>query len=50
MRGGIGIRKRQFPFFASAAITENSVIIGGRDKMVHALSLDTGEPDVDLHR
>ena len=36
--------KRQFPFFASAALTEDSVIIGGRDKMVHALSLETGEP------
>ena len=36
--------KRQFPFFASAALTANSVIIGGRDKMVHALSRETGEP------
>ena len=36
--------KRQFPFFASAALTEDSVIIGGRDKMVHALSRETGEP------
>jgi len=36
--------KRQFPFFASATLTENSVIIGGRDKMVHALSRETGEP------
>ena len=36
--------KRRFPFFASAALTENSVIIGGRDKMVHALSQATGEP------
>ncbi len=36
--------KRQFPFFASAALTGDSVIIGGRDKMVHALSRETGEP------
>ena len=36
--------KRQFPFFASAALTEDSVIIGGRDKIVHALSRETGEP------
>ena len=36
--------KRQFPFFASAALTKDSVIIGGRDKMVHALSQETGEP------
>ena len=34
--------KRRFPFFASAALTEDSVIIGGRDKMVHALSQATG--------
>lgn len=36
--------KRQFPFFASAALSKDSVIIGGRDKMVHALSRETGEP------
>ena len=36
--------RRQFPFFASAALTEDSVIIGGRDKMVHALSRETGAP------
>ena len=36
--------KRQFPFFASAALTEASVIIGGRDKMVHAISRETGAP------
>ena len=36
--------KRRFPFFASAALTEDTVIIGGRDKMVHALSPETGEP------
>ena len=35
---------RQLPFFASAAVTKNLVIIGGRDKMMHALSPETGEP------
>ncbi len=35
---------RKLPFFASAAVTENVVIIGGRDKMVHALSPEKGEP------
>ncbi|MYK16920.1 PQQ-binding-like beta-propeller repeat protein [Candidatus Poribacteria bacterium] len=35
--------KRRFPFFASAALTENMVIIGGQDKIVHALSSETGE-------
>lgn len=34
---------RQLPFFSSAAITKNIVIIGGRDKMVHALSPDRGD-------
>ncbi len=36
--------KRGFPFFASAALTDGLVIIGGRDKMVHALSPETGDP------
>ena len=36
--------ERRFPFFASAALTEDMVIIGGRDKMVHALVPETGEP------
>ncbi|RKU19919.1 serine/threonine protein kinase [Candidatus Poribacteria bacterium] len=35
---------RKLPFFASAAVTERLVIIGGRDKMVHALSPEKGEP------
>jgi outer membrane protein assembly factor BamB len=29
--------QRHFPFYASAAITPSLVIVGGRDKMVHAL-------------
>ncbi|MYG00283.1 PQQ-binding-like beta-propeller repeat protein, partial [Candidatus Poribacteria bacterium] len=36
--------ERQFPFFASAALTKGQIIIGGRDKLVHALSPDKGEP------
>jgi len=36
--------QRQFPFYASAAVTEDAVIVGGRDKMVHALNPETGEP------
>ena len=36
--------ERKLPFFASAAVTEDLVIIGGRDKMVHALSPEKGEP------
>jgi len=36
--------ERQFPFFASAALTNDRIIIGGRDKLVHALSQKKGEP------
>ena len=36
--------ERHFPFYASAAVTADIVIIGGRDKMVHALHPQTGEP------
>jgi outer membrane protein assembly factor BamB len=35
---------RQFPFYSSAALFENRVIVGGRDKMVHALDARTGKP------
>lgn len=35
---------RQLPFFSSAAVTEDIVIIGGRDKVVHAISPEEGEP------
>lgn len=35
---------RQLPFFASAAVTENIILIGGRDKMMHALTPEKGEP------
>jgi outer membrane protein assembly factor BamB len=33
-----------FPFYSSAAVTEKLVVIGGRDKMVHALDRATGKP------
>ena len=35
--------ERHFPFYASAAVTANIVVIGGRDKMVHALEPQTGK-------
>src|SRR4030095_8118245 len=31
---------RQFPFYSSAAVTTNRVVVGGRDKLVHGLGLD----------
>ena len=36
--------ERHFPFYASAAVTADIVVIGGRDKMIHALKPQTGEP------
>jgi len=33
----------QFPFYSSAALTGGRVIIGGRDKNVHAIDAKTGE-------
>jgi len=30
--------ERHFPFYSSAAVTENRIVIGGRDKLVHGLS------------
>jgi outer membrane protein assembly factor BamB len=35
--------RRQFPFLSSAAVTENLVLIGGRDKMLHAIHRDSGQ-------
>lgn len=32
-----------FPFYSSAAITEQAVYIGGRDKFLHALNPETGK-------
>ncbi len=34
--------KREQPFFGSAAVTERLVIVGGRDKLIHALDRKTG--------
>jgi len=31
--------QRKFPFYSSAAVTSDRVVIGGRDKMVHGLTL-----------
>ena len=30
--------QRKFPFYSSAAVTENRVVLGGRDKMVHGIN------------
>ena len=32
--------QRKFPFYSSAAVTSTRVVLGGRDKLVHGLSLD----------
>lgn len=32
--------QRKFPFYSSAAVTNNRVVVGGRDKLVHGLTLD----------
>ena len=34
--------ERKFPFYASPAVGMDAVVIGGRDKMVHALNPNTG--------
>lgn len=36
--------KKQQPFFASAAVTEQYVVVGSRDRRVHALERKTGKP------
>ncbi|MCP5116325.1 MAG: PQQ-like beta-propeller repeat protein, partial [bacterium] len=36
--------KRHFPFYSSAAVLGDRVVVGGRDKMVHCLNTKTGEP------
>ncbi|HKG47427.1 MAG TPA: PQQ-binding-like beta-propeller repeat protein [Pyrinomonadaceae bacterium] len=35
--------QRKFPFYSSAAVTSTHVVLGGRDKMVHGLTL-AGKP------
>ena len=34
---------RNFPFYSSAALTGDRVILGGRDKIVHCLDRSTGK-------
>ncbi|HEV7868310.1 MAG TPA: PQQ-binding-like beta-propeller repeat protein [Chthoniobacteraceae bacterium] len=36
-------RERNFPYFSSAAVTADRVIIGGRDKRLHAIDRGTGK-------
>ena len=36
--------QRHFPFYSSAAVTRNRIVVGGRDKMVHGLN-PTGKAD-----
>ncbi len=35
--------RRNFAFYSSAAVNERLVIIGGRDKLLHALNRETGQ-------
>ena len=34
--------KRKFPFYSSAAVTDELLVVGGRDKMVHGIDPATG--------
>lgn len=36
-------KERHFPFYSSAAVAGSLLIVGGRDKMVHALDLASGK-------
>ena len=40
---------RHFPFYSSALNIDGKVIIGGRDRMVHAIDQETWRGGVDLH-
>ena len=35
--------QRKFPYYSSVAIADDRIVIGGRDKMVHAINTATGE-------
>lgn len=35
---------RKFPFYSSPAVADHALVIGGRDKLVHALDPQTGQP------
>ena len=41
--------ERLFPYYSSAAISQGRVVLGGRDKMVHALDAKTGKALLDVH-
>jgi outer membrane protein assembly factor BamB len=34
----------QFPFYSSAALSSGKIVVGGRDKLVHAIDAATGRP------
>jgi outer membrane protein assembly factor BamB len=36
--------QRQFPYYSSAAVADGRVVLGGRDKRVHALEARSGKP------
>jgi outer membrane protein assembly factor BamB len=36
-------KQRQFPFYSSAALGDGKVVVGGRDKLVHALDQHSGK-------
>ncbi len=35
--------EREFPFYSSAAIADGRIIVGGRDKMIHAIDAGSGK-------
>jgi len=35
--------ERKFPYLSSAAVTDDLVILGGRDKLVHAIDRESGK-------
>jgi outer membrane protein assembly factor BamB len=37
-------RDKAFPFYSSAALMGNRIVVGGRDKVVHAIDTTTGKP------
>ena len=39
---------REFPFYSSAALVDGRVIVGGRDKSVHAIDAASGKGDLDV--
>ena len=36
--------ERNFPFYSSAALSGDRIVVGGRDKMIHAINKTTGKP------